>query len=320
MIIRIFVSLIFISTLLSAHQTALSYLELKTHTDNSIEVIIKKPLQDINGDDLKIEFPRKCSDILPIKKYDEKKFIITKRVLSCGEEGLTGSMIRINNLLQSDKGVIFKDGDKTKLITAYEPYVLIQKTVHQNSFFAYFRLGVEHILSGIDHLLFVLALLLIVPNIKVLIQTITAFTVAHSITLGFATLGFLKFSVPYTEAMIALSIVFLARELLVKRDVKTLSYTHPWIIAFVFGLLHGLGFASALFEVGLPAENIISSLLFFNIGVEFGQLMFIFAVLSIIWLFSKWTTLYHQFFKKLTAYLIGITASYWFIERSLVLF
>jgi hypothetical protein len=120
--------------------------------------------------------------------------------------------------------------------------------------------------------------------------------------------------------MIALSIIFLARELLMTSEKKTLSHTHPWIIAFVFGLLHGLGFASALFEVGLPSENIASSLLFFNIGVEFGQLVFIFVVLAVMWIFRKSTAKYHNLIRKATAYMIGISAAYWFIERSLVLF
>ena len=199
--------------------------------------------------------------------------------------------------------------------------MLIEKNLDKKSSFSYLWLGVEHILLGIDHLLFVLALLLLVPNLKLLIQTITAFTISHSLTLGLATLGLVNFSVPYIEAMIALSIIFLARELLIEREVRTLSYTHPWIIAFVFGLLHGLGFASALYKVGLPQDNIASSLLIFNLGVEFGQLMFIFAVLALIWIFKKLTTIkFHDFIQKIVVYLIGISATYWFIERSFLLF
>ncbi len=320
MIIKNFFLLSFMATFLFSHQTALSYLELKTDSDMSIEVIVKKPSQDMSSDDLKIEFPRGCSDILPVTKYDRDGFIILKRSLWCGENGLEGSTLWISNLLESDKGVIFQYENESRLLTSYEPYVLIEKSADKKSSFAYVWLGVEHILLGIDHLLFVLALLLLVSNVKVLIQTITAFTVAHSITLGLAILGFIQFSVPYIEAMIALSIIFLSRELLTKTEVKTLSQTHPWIIAFVFGLFHGMGFASVLFDIGLPPENIASSLLFFNLGVEFGQLMFIFVVLGVIWVFKKLTKKYHEFFRKTTAYLIGIAAAYWFIERSLVLF
>lgn len=311
--------LLYCTPSLSAHQTALSYLELQTNSDKSIEIIVKKPSQDMDSDDLKIEFPRVCSDILPATKSDKEGFIILKRSLWCGENGLEGSTIWISNLLESDKGVIYKYGDENRLITAHEPYILIEKDRETKSSFAYFYLGVEHILIGIDHLLFVLALLLLVSNVKVLIQTITAFTVAHSITLGLAILGYLQFSVSYIEAMIALSIIFLARELLVKTEVKTLSQTHPWIVAFVFGLFHGMGFASVLFDIGLPAESIALSLLFFNLGVEFGQILFIFAVLGVIRVFRASTLKYHLLIERTTVYVIGIVAAYWFIERSMTL-
>ncbi len=316
---------VFMAASLSAHQTALSYLELNIDNDMRIEVIVKKPLQDMNSDDLKIAFPRSCHDVLPASKFANERFFILKRSLWCGENGLDGEAIWIRNLLESDKGVVFRyESDDAKienrLITAYEPYVLIEKNIDQKSSFAYLWLGVEHILLGIDHLLFVLALLLLVTNIKVLVQTITAFTVAHSITLGLAILGFLQFSVPYVETMIALSIIFLARELLITSEKKTLSHTHPWIIAFVFGLLHGLGFATVLFDVGLAPEHIVSSLLFFNLGVELGQLMFIAVVLGIIWIFKKITTKYGELVRKTTLYSIGIVAAYWFIERSLLFF
>jgi len=320
MIRKFFFLLSFMASSLFSHQTALSYLEIKIDSAMAIETILKKPLQDMDSDDLKIEFPRSCSDILPAKKFQKDGFIILKRSLWCGENGLEGSTVWISNLLESDMGVIFRYENKNRLLTSYEPYVLIQKSADQKSSFAYFWLGIEHILLGIDHLLFVLALLLLVSNVKVLIQTITAFTVAHSITLGFAILGYLKFSVPFIEAMIALSIIFLARELLIKAEVRTLSQTQPWIIAFVFGLFHGMGFASVLFDIGLPAENIASSLLFFNLGVEFGQLMFISVVLGVIWVFKKFTTNHHDMIRETTVYLIGVSATYWFIERILVLF
>lgn len=318
----LFVS-IMITTSLFAHQTALSYLELKMDSEMMIEVLVKKPAQDIESDDLKIEFPRSCQDILPQTTYHDKGFSLFKRSLWCGENGLSGSSIWVSNLLESDKGVVFRyeSADlkiENRLLTAYAPYIMIESSQSQSSF-SYLWLGVEHILLGIDHLLFVLALLLMVPNLTLLIQTITAFTLSHSLTLGLATLGLVNFSVPYIEMMIALSIIFLARELLRKKEVKTLTHTHPWIIAFAFGLLHGLGFASALHEVGLPSEHIMSSLLFFNLGVESGQLAFIFMVLIGIRMFSKMTVKYHDEILKKTAYFIGIVAAYWFVERSLLL-
>jgi len=138
---------------------------------------------------------------------------------------------------------------------------------------SYLLFGFTHILGGFDHLLFVLALLILVPNMRILIWTITAFTIAHSITLAAATLGFVNFPQPPVEAVIALSIVFVATEIIhVSQGRPGLTQRRPWIVAFTFGLLHGFGFAGALTEVGLPEQAIPLALLFFNVGVELGQL------------------------------------------------
>lgn len=145
----------------------------------------------------------------------------------------------------------------------------------------YTVLGIEHILGGIDHLLFVLALLLLVRGTGRLIATVTAFTLAHSLTLFAATLGWLNVPGPPVEAVIALSIVFVAAEIVHARQGRPgLTQRRPWIVAFAFGLLHGLGFAGALAEVGLPPLSIPTALLFFNVGVEIGQLIFIAVVLG----------------------------------------
>ena len=147
----------------------------------------------------------------------------------------------------------------------------------------YLGLGVEHILTGIDHLLFVLALLLLTTGTWRLLKTVTAFTVAHSITLALATLGLVHVPPKPVEAVIALSIVFVAAEILhARRGRIGLAARMPWIVAFTFGLLHGFGFAGALSEVGLPAGQIPVALLFFNLGVEAGQLLFIAAVLALV--------------------------------------
>lgn len=183
----------------------------------------------------------------------------------------------------------------------------------------YLVLGVEHILLGIDHLLFVLCLLLLVQNLAALVKTITAFTIAHSITLGMASMNWVKLPQAPVEAVIALSIVFLAREYLLFREGKADSLTvkYPWLVAFVFGLLHGFGFAGALSEIGFPQQNIPLALLTFNIGVEVGQLLFIAVCIFVlaIWRkinlnlnFPKWTW-------KIAPYVIGIMAAYWLVER-----
>jgi hydrogenase/urease accessory protein HupE len=179
----------------------------------------------------------------------------------------------------------------------------------------YFRLGVEHILFGVDHLLFVLALVLIVRGVGLLVKTITAFTVAHSITLGLATLGYVHVPSAPVEATIALSIVFVASEILrSRRGERGLTERAPWLVAGTFGLLHGFGFASALSQVGLPANDIPLALLFFNLGVEAGQLAFVVVALGVIAALRRirlpeWTPI-------LPPYAIGSVAMFWVIQRA----
>jgi len=185
----------------------------------------------------------------------------------------------------------------------------------------YTVLGIEHILTGFDHLLFVLALVILVKGVRRLIATVTAFTVAHSLTLVAATLGWVHVPGPPVEAAIALSIVFVAGEIIRSRQTNPgLTQRYPWVVAFTFGLLHGVGFASALAEVGLPQLSIPMALLFFNVGVEIGQLMFIAAVFAAIatgrWIGQRARVPKHHGLWRIPPYAIGGIASYWVIERA----
>ena len=184
----------------------------------------------------------------------------------------------------------------------------------------YTILGVEHILSGFDHLLFVLALVLLVRGTRRLLVTITAFTVAHSLTLAGATLGWVHVPGPPVEASIALSIVFVASEIVHTRQGRySVTQHYPWVVAFTFGLLHGFGFAGALAEVGLPQSSIPIALLFFNVGVEIGQLLFVGTVLSVItlgWRAGQRLRLSQPaWLWRLAPYGIGALASFWLVER-----
>jgi len=182
----------------------------------------------------------------------------------------------------------------------------------------YTVIGIEHILLGFDHLLFVLALVMIVRSTRRLLVTITAFTVAHSITLSLATLGVIHVPGPPVEAIIALSIVFVAGEIIHRRQGREgLASRKPWTVAFAFGLLHGLGFAGALAEVGLPENSIPLALLFFNVGVEIGQVLFIVAVLAVYKALSKLVAGRVDLarLEPVQAYAIGGVASYWLFER-----
>jgi hypothetical protein len=180
----------------------------------------------------------------------------------------------------------------------------------------YWRMGTIHILEGVDHLLFVQALLLIVSGFGQLLTAVTAFTVAHSITLALATLGMVHVPAAPTEAIIALSILFLATEIVHKHNGQiSLTERYPWVIAFVFGLFHGLGFAGALSEIGVPQHEVPLALFMFNVGVETGQLLFIVAVVSLMVLLRRLPIATPQGAWRLLPYSIGSMAAFWTIER-----
>jgi hydrogenase/urease accessory protein HupE len=181
---------------------------------------------------------------------------------------------------------------------------------------AYFRLGLDHILSGYDHLMFVFALILLIHDRWMLLKTITAFTLAHSITLAGATLGLFSLPQPPVEAAIALSIVFLAVELVKSQPGQLrLSERAPWLVAFAFGLLHGFGFAGALMETGLPQSDVPVALLTFNLGVEAGQVMFVALVLVVFRAFRTISKHPQPALRLLAAYGIGTASMVWLVSR-----
>jgi hydrogenase/urease accessory protein HupE len=183
---------------------------------------------------------------------------------------------------------------------------------------AHLTLGIEHILTGIDHLLFVLCLLILVDGWRRLVTTVSAFTVAHSLTLGAATLGLATVPQAPVEAVIALSIVFVAGEIVHGvRGRPGITARAPWAIAFVFGLLHGFGFAGALLEAGLPDNAVPLALLFFNLGVEVGQLAFVVLVLVALQAWRRLPLRAPAWTSAAVAYLVGSVAMYWTIERTI---
>lgn len=186
---------------------------------------------------------------------------------------------------------------------------------------AYLTLGIEHILTGFDHLLFVLGFVLLVPRIGTLIKTISAFTLAHSATLAGTALGVIHPRPAVIETLVALSIVLLAVEIVKRhRGEPGLTARFPWLIAAAFGLLHGAAFAGALLDIGLPREDVVPALFLFNIGVEFGQLLFIAAVLLIMALLRRLRPAPASRYALVPAYAIGSLASAWTIERLLTAF
>ena len=180
----------------------------------------------------------------------------------------------------------------------------------------YLWLGMEHLLEGYDHILFIIGLVLLVRRPLLLFKVVTSFTVAHSITLALATFGAVSLAQAPVEALIALSIVFLAVELVQPGSTPSIMRRFPWAITFVFGLLHGFGFAGALTEIGLPEEAAILALLLFNVGVELGQLLIVAVMLILLLVIARLPLALPAVVKRLPAYAIGTTAAFWFIERS----
>ena len=184
----------------------------------------------------------------------------------------------------------------------------------------YVQLGVQHILLGVDHLLFVLGLMLIVSDRWTLVKTITSFTLAHSITLAIATLGYASAPLPPLNAAIALSILFLGPEVVrTWRGETSFTIRHPWVVAFAFGLLHGFGFASGLTSMGLPKAEIPLALLLFNVGVELGQVAFVLLVILLERSFRVLEVRWPRWVAHFPGYAVGTLGAYWTIQRTLIL-
>lgn len=310
------------STLAQAHESRPAYLQLQQVDADQYDVLWKVPgLGEDRRLALDVDFAGDVAAVGKVRRtYVDNAFVDRWRVRRAG--GLDGSTVRIDGLESTLTDVLVRmeqlDGTThTWRVAPSSPSLTIHSSPGRwEVATTYLVLGLEHILLGFDHLLFVLALLLLVNGARRLLWTITAFTAAHSITLAAATLGWVHVPPPPVEASIALSIVFLASEIMHARAGRPgLTYRRPWIVAFLFGLLHGLGFAGALSEVGLPANAIPLALLFFNVGVEVGQLLFIAAVLAVIVGARRVRFPRSDLAWQVPVYVIGTTASYWTIDR-----
>jgi len=308
-----------------AHALQPAYLNIIQRSGNQYEVSWKVPFA---GESSVVplseepELPDYCEEVTTRAGYQTTAAMLTRWTVNCGEDGLYGATVHIKGLESALNDVLFRletaDGEtySSVLRAATPSYAVPARGTRPEIAWSYLTLGIGHILSGYDHLLFVLGLVLIVKNRFLLFKTITAFTVAHSITLGAATLGFVNVSQTPTEAVIALSILFLAGELAHGRRGKPgLTERYPWLVALTFGLLHGLGFAGALTSVGLPQSDIPLALLLFNLGVEIGQLIFVFSVLAIMALLKRLRPQWPDWSGWLAPYAIGSLSAFWMIDR-----
>ncbi|WP_367648356.1 HupE/UreJ family protein [Ruegeria arenilitoris] len=308
-----------------AHALDPGYLDLNELAPGTWRILWRIP--DVNGQPMEIDavLPDHCAPANGPEPTAENQAWVSSWIAECDAE-IAGHVVAIDGLERQQNDVLLRvrplntepvtlrfTPDEAELMVPAEPTIW-------SVFSSYFLLGFEHILGGWDHLLFVFALFVLVRNPWRLVGAITAFTVAHSLTLAMATLGFLNVPAGPVEAVIALSIVFLALEILRHKEGDLrLSEQYPWIVCFSFGLLHGLGFAGALAEIGLPSQEIPAALLAFNIGVEAGQLAFIavLALLIAMWRLiaprnAGWVT---HLATPVTGYAIGCISLYWLIER-----
>ena len=308
----------------AAHEVRPALLQIIETRPHAYEVMWKQPMVGDLAVHLEphlsgglIDRPPDSVDTQPgfrIKIWRLRHVVLDGRVITI--EGLSQSvtdvLVRVAPIEGAGINGVIRPADPTLILSLAAPSGLAVP--------AYLRMGVEHILTGFDHLLFVFGLFLLVGPSWRLVKAITAFTAAHTLTLGLAALGYIRFPSAVIEALVALSIVFLACELATGDQRATrLAYRRPWVIAFTFGLLHGLAFAGALAEVGLPRGQAPQALFMFNVGVEIGQLSFIGVIVGISALLGR-TRMWRRaqtlpLAAQAPAYAVGALSAYWLIER-----
>lgn len=306
----------------SAHESRPAYLEIKETAPGQFSVLWRTPV--LGGMRLPIAL-RLPDDVKNVKEPTVEELadsFVERHWIDAGKNGLSGKRIEFPGLQLTITDVLVRvemlDGRKwTTIVHPSQPWVEIaaaQSWLGVSG--TYVVQGIRHILFGADHMLFVLGLLLIVKDRWMLLKTVTAFTVAHSITLAIATLGYAEVPVIPLNAAIALSILFLGPEIVRSwRGETSFTIRHPWVVAFAFGLLHGFGFASALTSAGLPRHELPLALVSFNVGVELGQLGFIALILALERSFRILEIRWPRWVEALPGYTVGSLGAFWTIQR-----
>jgi hydrogenase/urease accessory protein HupE len=308
----------------AAHEARPAYLEIRETSAGRYDILWRTPLLAGMPLPVELELPGEFQSVVAPTVRVLADSMVERRLVDTGPAGLAGRRVEFVGLEATITDVLVRvvnlDGARwTALVKPGQPWMELHARAGAFAVTgAYILEGVEHILLGFDHLLFVFALMLIVRNRWTLVKTITSFTVAHSITLALATLGVIHVPAPPVEATIALSILLLATEIArLSQGTPTLTSRFPWAVAFSFGLLHGLGFASALSEIGLPQGDVPLALFSFNVGVELGQLAFVGTVLvlrSALLRLPIPTRVVRQA-QPIACYAIGTLSAYWFFDR-----
>jgi hydrogenase/urease accessory protein HupE len=308
----------------TAHEIRPAYLQIDQTGPNRYSVIWRTPLLSGMRLPIALRFPETIRNVTPPAERELSDSLIESRIVETTNGSLAGQRIEFVGLQATITDVLVRvhllgSPVETTMIHPSQAWVEVAARVDRLDVAKTFVMhGINHILTGYDHLLFVLALMFIARTWRALLATVTAFTAAHSITLTLATFGFVHVPGPPVEAAIAFSILLLACEIIrIRRGQSSLTAERPWLVAFAFGLLHGLGFASALADLALPSGDIPLALLFFNVGVELGQLMFIAAVIAAVRLAKmvRYPPYVGRNAVTATSYVIGALAAFWFVER-----
>jgi hydrogenase/urease accessory protein HupE len=311
----------------AAHPLAPALLELVETRPGRFDVVWKTPLQRPVGSDVRPEFPTHCAAAGPGADTRDATSATLRQTLDCGTRGLDGSRVAVRGLETSGTNALLRiallDGRRFQAVLhAGAPELEVRARQSALDVMAdYGSLGVEHILGGLDHLVFVFGLLLLVSGARRLLYTVTAFTAGHSVTLSLAVLGYVSFPSALVEIAIAVTILALALELAREAPPQPgWMRRAPWAMAFAFGLLHGLGFAGALAEVGLPHEEIPAALLSFNLGIELGQVAFVLAVVAARSVFARAIARAPAWALRAPVHGMGGLAVYWCLDRASGLF
>ena len=302
-----------------AHPLAPALLELTEDASGRVEILWKRSSLSVPGSRIEPVPPPDCEPLTQPSFDEQGVAVLVRWTIDCGEQGLVGRPVRIDGLGPAKIDTLVRielaDGRKIqRVLRRGEPEMIVPARASKWTVFVdYMSIGFDHILTGADHLLFVFGLFLLCANLRLLVQTVTAFTVGHSITLSLAALGYANLPSGPIEVLIAGSVLALAVELARDEPEPTLMRRHPWPMALGFGLLHGMGFAGALREVGLPAGEIPMALFSFNVGIELGQLAFVLALLALAPLARRLPIPLPQ---RAAVYGMGILAAFWVFERS----
>ncbi|HEY6722430.1 MAG TPA: HupE/UreJ family protein [Polyangiaceae bacterium] len=306
-----------------AHDVRPAFLQLTQTGHARYQVLWKRPLRGDKAPPLTPVFPDDCHELSSSEALSVQGALVQRSLVEC-EATLSGRSLRLDGLgrtlIDTLVQVNLTDGTSQSLLlrTHHDTFVVAAAPSSLDVAGSYVTLGVEHILLGFDHLLFVLGLLWIVHGLRRLVAAITAFTAAHSLTLALASLGFLRVPGPPVEAAIALSIVCLAAEILHGLSGRPgWTARRPWAIAFSVGLLHGLGFAGALADVGLPEAHVPLALFSFNLGVELGQVGCVLAVSCLLRITRAWREQLPRWLERGAVYALGSIAAFWAAERSM---